>query len=214
MISLKLTQIGNSVGVILPKEVLARLKVGKGDTLFVTEAAHGGMLTPYEALGDAQLEAGRVLLAGQDRELSAWLGVELPTGSEAKLTGNGATDVAAWLAGRVALGGRFELSGQAGAAAPGGDAPLPWEDVVGFGTLALGWHATTGFTGLAPTGPRGGIARDSGLRFLDSAVLLTLGGRLRFIEGYELEAGVTEDIAVDRSPDVSFYIGLRWPFLH
>ena len=35
--ALKMTQIGNSVGVILPKDVLARLKVGKGDSLFVTE---------------------------------------------------------------------------------------------------------------------------------------------------------------------------------
>jgi putative addiction module antidote len=59
MSALKLTQIGNSVGVILPKEVLARLKVGKGDTLFVTEAASGVMLTPYDPTLDEQLQRGR-----------------------------------------------------------------------------------------------------------------------------------------------------------
>ncbi len=59
MTALKLTQIGNSVGVILPKEVLARLKVEKGDTLFVTEAANGVTLTPYDPELEAQLEAGR-----------------------------------------------------------------------------------------------------------------------------------------------------------
>jgi putative addiction module antidote len=59
MTALKLTQIGNSVGVILPKEVLARLKVEKGDTLFVTEAANGVTLTPYDPELDAQLDAGR-----------------------------------------------------------------------------------------------------------------------------------------------------------
>ena len=48
MTTLKLTQIGNSVGVILPKEVLAKLKVEKGDTLFVTEATNGITLTPYD----------------------------------------------------------------------------------------------------------------------------------------------------------------------
>ena len=48
MTALKLTQIGNSVGVILPKEVLARLKLEKGDTVFVTDAANGVMLTPYD----------------------------------------------------------------------------------------------------------------------------------------------------------------------
>jgi putative addiction module antidote len=56
---LKLTQIGNSVGVILPKEVLARMKVEKGDTVFLTEAANGITLTPYDPDLEAQLKAGR-----------------------------------------------------------------------------------------------------------------------------------------------------------
>jgi putative addiction module antidote len=38
MTTLKLTQIGNSLGLILPREVLARLKLQKGDTVFVTDA--------------------------------------------------------------------------------------------------------------------------------------------------------------------------------
>ncbi len=60
MSALKLTQIGNSVGVILPKEVLARLKVEKGDSLFVTEAANGGVtLTPYDPDMEEQLALGR-----------------------------------------------------------------------------------------------------------------------------------------------------------
>jgi putative addiction module antidote len=59
MAALKLTQIGNSVGVILPKEVLARLNVEKGDTLFLTDAANGVMLTPYDPALDEQVEAGR-----------------------------------------------------------------------------------------------------------------------------------------------------------
>jgi len=60
MAALKITQIGNSVGVILPKEVLARLKLGKGDTVFVTEAANGGVtLTPYDPELDEQLALGR-----------------------------------------------------------------------------------------------------------------------------------------------------------
>ena len=59
MLALKLTQIGNSVGVILPKEVLARLKVEKGDTLFVTETPDGVALTPFDPSFEEQLEAGR-----------------------------------------------------------------------------------------------------------------------------------------------------------
>lgn len=64
MTTLKLTQIGNSVGVILPKELLARLQVEKGDTLFVTElfvteTPDGVSLTPYDPALDEQLKAGR-----------------------------------------------------------------------------------------------------------------------------------------------------------
>lgn len=40
-LELKLRKIGNSVGVVLPKEALAFLKAGEGDTLSVTEAADG-----------------------------------------------------------------------------------------------------------------------------------------------------------------------------
>lgn len=59
MHALKLTQIGNSVGVILPKEVLGRLKLEKGDTVFVTEMPEGYRLTPYDPNLAEQLELGR-----------------------------------------------------------------------------------------------------------------------------------------------------------
>ena len=43
MITLKLTQVGNSVGVLLPKEALVKLGVQKGDTLYLTDASDGDM---------------------------------------------------------------------------------------------------------------------------------------------------------------------------
>ncbi|MBQ0934147.1 AbrB/MazE/SpoVT family DNA-binding domain-containing protein [Ideonella paludis] len=59
MTALKVTQIGNSMGVILPKEVLARLKLEKGDLLYMTDAANGVTLTPYDPELDEQVKAGR-----------------------------------------------------------------------------------------------------------------------------------------------------------
>ena len=60
MTALKLTQIGNSVGLILPKEVLARMKLGKGDSVFLTEAANDGVtLTPYDPELEQQIKLGR-----------------------------------------------------------------------------------------------------------------------------------------------------------
>jgi putative addiction module antidote len=48
MTKLKLTSIGTSTGCILPIEVLNRLKVVKGDSLFLTESQDGFRLTPYD----------------------------------------------------------------------------------------------------------------------------------------------------------------------
>ena len=62
MSALKLTQIGNSVGVILPKEVLARLKVEKGDTLFLSDAANGITLSAYSPEFEAQMTAARRIM--------------------------------------------------------------------------------------------------------------------------------------------------------
>ena len=46
--TLKLTQIGNSVGVVLPKEALAALKLEKGDSVHLTESPDGFRLTAYD----------------------------------------------------------------------------------------------------------------------------------------------------------------------
>jgi len=58
-IPLKVTQIGNSLGVILPKEMLAALKVSKGDTLICSETPNGYELSPYDPEIAKQLDAGR-----------------------------------------------------------------------------------------------------------------------------------------------------------
>jgi len=49
MTELTITKIGNSEGVILPKEILARLRVSKGDKLYATETPDGFQITPYDA---------------------------------------------------------------------------------------------------------------------------------------------------------------------
>lgn len=56
---LKLTQIGNSVGVILPKEALSRLRLEKGQSVFLTETPEGYAMTPYDPTLEEQIKAGR-----------------------------------------------------------------------------------------------------------------------------------------------------------
>jgi len=48
MTTLKLTKIGNSVGAIFPREVLARLNVAAGDVVYLTETPDGLRVTPYD----------------------------------------------------------------------------------------------------------------------------------------------------------------------
>ena len=59
MHALKLTQIGNSVGLILPKDVLARLKLQKGDTVYLTDAPGSITISPNDPTFEEQLALGR-----------------------------------------------------------------------------------------------------------------------------------------------------------
>lgn len=56
---LKLTAVGNSVGATFSKELLARLGMGKGDTLFLTETPDGFRLTPYDPEFEIQMNLAR-----------------------------------------------------------------------------------------------------------------------------------------------------------
>ncbi len=59
---LKVTQIGNSLGVILPKELLSSLKLDKGDTLWAIEDTSGFTITPYDPEFAEQISAARKIM--------------------------------------------------------------------------------------------------------------------------------------------------------
>jgi putative addiction module antidote len=58
----KVTTVGSSAGVVLPKEVLAKLRVRKGDSLYVSETPDGIELSPYDPGFDQELEAARAVM--------------------------------------------------------------------------------------------------------------------------------------------------------
>ncbi|OHC83351.1 MAG: transcriptional regulator [Rhodospirillales bacterium RIFCSPLOWO2_12_FULL_67_15] len=62
MHKLKLRAVGNSTGVVLPREVLARLKAEKGDVVFLTETPDGFRLTPYDSEFERQMKIARDVL--------------------------------------------------------------------------------------------------------------------------------------------------------
>lgn len=62
MTTLKIKTIGNSVGVILPKEILAQLRVDKGDTLYVTTTKDGVTLRPYDEKFARHMETAEIVM--------------------------------------------------------------------------------------------------------------------------------------------------------
>jgi putative addiction module antidote len=62
MSTVKLRAIGNSVGVVLPKEILAGLKVGAGDTLYAVDAPDGVRLTASDPEFEAQMKTARRIM--------------------------------------------------------------------------------------------------------------------------------------------------------
>jgi putative addiction module antidote len=64
---LKVTTVGNSVGVVLPKEILTMLRVSKGDTLLAIQTDRGVELTAYDPKVARQMEvAERVMRKHRD----------------------------------------------------------------------------------------------------------------------------------------------------
>jgi len=57
VLKVKITAIGNSMGIVLPKEALAKLRVDKGDALYLVERPEGLTLTPYRQDFENQMTA-------------------------------------------------------------------------------------------------------------------------------------------------------------
>ncbi|MGD9650688.1 MAG: AbrB/MazE/SpoVT family DNA-binding domain-containing protein [Dongiaceae bacterium] len=68
MTTLKITTIGSSVGVVLPKELLAKLRVSKGDYLYVTETPNGVELRAYNPEFAEQMELAEQIMR-EDRDV-------------------------------------------------------------------------------------------------------------------------------------------------
>jgi putative addiction module antidote len=68
IVTAKVTTVGNSTGIVLPKEVLAKLRVGKGDELCFMETPDGFKLTPYDPQFAEIMEAAEQIMR-EDRDV-------------------------------------------------------------------------------------------------------------------------------------------------
>lgn len=161
------------------------------------------------ALGDVPLEVGRLLHERAGTELSAWLGLTLPTGSQRHGAGGAGVAGAGWVAAAMPVGDRTQLSGQVGLVHYGSAAELPRiHPTASFATLGANVRVTQRLALIAQLDAHSAIA-DSELRFLKPALVLSYGGRFSLSPTLGLDFGMQEDAATNRSPDVTFYLGLN-----
>jgi putative addiction module antidote len=66
--TLKITKIGNSAGVVLPRELLARLRAGVGDTLYVSESPDGIRITVSDPDFAAKMDLAEQIMR-EDRDI-------------------------------------------------------------------------------------------------------------------------------------------------
>lgn len=72
MIELKVRKIGNSLGVVLPKEAVGRLRAGEGDRLFLIEASDGAyQLTPYDPAFEKKMQKAEDIIGRYRNTLHA-----------------------------------------------------------------------------------------------------------------------------------------------
>jgi len=161
-------------------------------------------------LADVQAALGYEVISSAASALTAWFSIKLPTGDSDKLAGSGATDVSVLLAGQHRLDDRWSLFGQASATRLGDGDLLParQRSFVWGGLAGLSWQAWRGLSLKAQIDVHS-AAFDSNLAFLNEAVVLTVGGDYRFASQWRLDLGVSEDLAVEHSPDVVLVMALK-----
>jgi hypothetical protein len=162
------------------------------------------------SIGDISGELGWYPIDDAHRTVSVWGGLEAPTGSVAKLTGDGAWDGAVWAHGALRWP-QWQLAAELGMTQPFGDE-----------IFAGAAHRTSLFARFAATRAWGsawslraqldgqtGRVEDSSLRFLGPSLQLTVGAIRRLGQSWRIEFGFAEDAAVNTAPDITFFLGIR-----
>ena len=190
-------------GRLFPKIRYALRTTRSGPVLFDMDSSYSG-------LADVSVDFGYELRTTPSSSLTAWLSLEAPTGDAASLTSNEAFDASVALAGEHRFGDRWSIFAQAGVSwlGEGGLLAEYQRDVVWSGLAGLSWRAFQPVELKIQLDAHTAVFDGSQLDFLNESIALTVGGVLHFSSGWRLELGVTEDVAVETTPDVVFVIGI------
>ena len=162
------------------------------------------------SIGDISGELGWYPIDDAHRTVSLWGGLEAPTGSVAKLTGDGAWDGAVWAHGALRWP-QWQLAAELGLAQPFGD-----EIFAGsahrtslFARFAATRSVSSAWSVRMQLDGQTGRVEDSNLRFLGPSLQLTVGAIRRLGRSWRIEFGFAEDAAVNTAPDITFFLGIR-----
>jgi len=165
---------------------------------------------PQTSIGDLAAELGWFAHDDASHTLSLWGGIEAPTGQAANLTGNGAWDASIW-AHAAKRYSRWHFAAELGAVQAfgdqlfGGAARRPSV----FARGAATWIAGPTWSWRLQLEAQSARVKDTQLRFLGPAIVLSAGADVRLSGRWRLQCGFTEDAAVNTAPDVTFFIGVR-----
>jgi uncharacterized protein DUF3187 len=165
---------------------------------------------PQSGIGDISAELGWYPIDDAHRTVSVWGGLEAPTGSVSKLTGDGAWDSAVWAHGALRWP-QWQLAAELGVTQPFGDeifagyAHRTWL----FGRFAVTRACGSQWSVRAQLEGQTGRVEDSTARFLGPSLELTVGAVRRLGDHWRLEFGFAEDAAVNTAPDITFFFGIR-----
>ena len=127
------------------------------------------------------------------------------------LSGNGATDVAAWLALNQQLFPDWLINVNAGAVLPGESnyQQMPLSDYALYGNVTLGWFVSDNVQLKLQLQGHTSYYESSQLEILGDTYFLTFGTTIRINQCNQLDFAMNEDIKVGASPDASLLLNWR-----
>ncbi|PCI09079.1 MAG: hypothetical protein COB77_00900 [Gammaproteobacteria bacterium] len=163
------------------------------------------------SLGDVQISLAHSLIAHENTTVSLWGNVKLPTGNKNKLSGNGATDISAWLAINQQLSENWVANINAGTVVLGDNTyqNIPLSEYTFFGHLMLGWSFNDYINVKAQLQGHTSYYDESQLKILGDTYFLSFGTSIKINACQQLDFSISEDIKVDASPDASLLISWR-----
>ena len=165
---------------------------------------------PHTGLGDVSGELGFYPIDDAHQTISLWGGLQAPTGSVAKLSGDGAWDGALWAHGALRWP-QWQLGAELGLTQPFGDELFA--GAAHRASLFARFAATRAFgpswSLRAQLDAQTGRVEDSNIRFLGPSLQLSVGALRRIGDRWRIEFGFAEDAAVNTAPDITFFLGIR-----